>query len=98
METYITIRSSNGSIHADRQTGDVIDRKINPHAEIEYHTVYHFDLDEYFTWDTKSNRETCQEIDIVGINYTYLDDKGNPILEPYAAGWRKDVKEMQAEN
>ncbi len=96
--TYITIVSSNGVIRVDRQTGKVIGRRIDADADLEYHTVYQFDLDEYFAWDKGSDRATCEEIDIVGINYTYLDAEGNAVEELHAEGWRKDVEIFRKED
>jgi len=95
--TYITIVSTHGVIRVDRQTGQVIGRRINDEVKVahQYHTAYHFDLDDYFAWDKGSDRVTCEHIDILGINYTYINRDGKRIVENSAKGWRKEVEEMR---
>lgn len=95
--TYITIRSTHGASYVDRKTGDVISRSRTFPIDDSYRTIYHFDLDEYFAWDKGSDRETCEHIDICGINYTYRDERGDPIVEPFSAGWRENVEEARNE-
>lgn len=95
--TYITIVSTHGVIRVDRQTGNVIGRRINDEVKValQYHTAYHFDLDDYFAWDKGSDRATCEHIDILGINYTYLNRDGRIIVTKSSKGWRKEVEERR---